>query len=283
MKLVTWNIQWGRGVDGRVDLDRIIDHARRFADFDVLCLQEVSDGFAELAGNDATDQFAGFASRLPGFVPVAGIATDLPGENGRRRRFGNMILSRYPVLQTFSHLLPWPPHAGVKSMQRVALEATLDTPLGALRVTTTHLEYYSPQQRRAQVERLRLLHHEAWMHSQNDPAGTPSDGPFHVTKRGGPAILTGDFNFLPESSDKALLTANIDGETPAYRDAWELLHPAAERPPTVGLYDKVQWPQEPFTFDFIFVSDDLAPRVKAVRADPQSDASDHQPMMIELG
>jgi len=282
MKLVTWNIQWGRGVDGRVDLDRIIDHARRFADFDVLCLQEVSDGFADLAGNDDTDQFAEFASRLPGFVPVAGIATDLPGEAGRRRRFGNMILSRYPVLQTFSHLLPWPPQAGVKSMQRVALETTLDTPLGALRVTTTHLEYYSPQQRRAQVERLRLLHHEAWMHSQIDPVGKPSDGPFHVSKRGGPAILTGDFNFLPESSDKALLTANIDGETPAYRDAWELLHPAAERPPTVGLYDKEQWPQEPFTFDFIFVSSDLAPRVRAVRADPGSDASDHQPMMIEL-
>lgn len=283
MKLVTWNIQWGRGVDGRVDLDRIIDHARRFADFDVLCLQEVSDGFADLAGNDDTDQFAGFASRLPGFVPIAGIATDLPGEAGKRRRFGNMILSRYPVLQTFSHLLPWPPQAGVKSMQRVALEATLDTPLGALRVTTTHLEYYSPQQRRAQVERLRLLHHEAWMQSQNDPVGSASDGPFHVPKRGGPAILTGDFNFLPDSSDKALLTANIDGETPAYQDAWELLHPAAERPPTVGLYDKVQWPQEPFTFDFIFVSSDLAPRVTAVRADPHSDASDHQPMMIELG
>ena len=36
MKLITWNIQWGRGADGRVDLDRIVAHAQRFADFDVL-------------------------------------------------------------------------------------------------------------------------------------------------------------------------------------------------------------------------------------------------------
>src|SRR5438445_3585789 len=32
MKLITWNIQWGRGADGRVDLERILAHARRLAD-----------------------------------------------------------------------------------------------------------------------------------------------------------------------------------------------------------------------------------------------------------
>jgi endonuclease/exonuclease/phosphatase family metal-dependent hydrolase len=39
---VTWNIQWGRGVDGRAYLDRIVGHARRVSDFEVLCLQEVA-------------------------------------------------------------------------------------------------------------------------------------------------------------------------------------------------------------------------------------------------
>ena len=47
MKLITWNIQWGLGIDGRVDLKRIVDDARRIADFDVLCLQEVSDNFGD--------------------------------------------------------------------------------------------------------------------------------------------------------------------------------------------------------------------------------------------
>ena len=39
MKLITWNIQWGLGIDGVFSLTRIVDHARQLADFDVLCLQ----------------------------------------------------------------------------------------------------------------------------------------------------------------------------------------------------------------------------------------------------
>ena len=96
MKLITWNIQWGRGMDGRVDLARIVAEARRIADFDVLCLQEVADGFSDLEGHDGGNQFAQIAALLPGYAPIEGIAVDLPGE-GARRRFGNMILSRLPV------------------------------------------------------------------------------------------------------------------------------------------------------------------------------------------
>ncbi|HEX7498741.1 MAG TPA: endonuclease/exonuclease/phosphatase family protein, partial [Polyangia bacterium] len=65
MKLVTWNIQWGRGTDGRVDLDRIVAHARRFADFDVMCLQEVSAGHIQLPGCDGGDQFERLTALLP--------------------------------------------------------------------------------------------------------------------------------------------------------------------------------------------------------------------------
>ena len=42
MRLVDWNIQWGRGVDGRVDLARIVREAESLCDFDVLCVQELS-------------------------------------------------------------------------------------------------------------------------------------------------------------------------------------------------------------------------------------------------
>lgn len=283
MRLLTWNIQWGRGADGRVDLDRIVAHAQRFADFDVLCLQEVSAGYRELPGNDGADQFAEIAERLPGFTAVAGFATDVPDEGTRgRRRFGNMILSRYPVLQVFPHLLPWPAEAGVRSMQRVAVEATLEMPLGLVRVTTTHLEYYSAKQRRAQVERLRQLHQEACGHARIDPHATLADGPFHRPPRARSAILTGDFNFLPDAPDKMFMTSPIDPATPAYRDAWRIAHPDKPHPPTVGVFDKLQWPGPPFTFDFVFVSEDLADKVRDVRVDPASDASDHQPVLVEL-
>ena len=282
MKLITWNIQWGRGADGRVDLERILAHARRLADFDVLCLQEVSAGYPELPGGDGSDQFRALAKRLPEFTAIAGVATDAPRTGGGRRAFGNMILSRLPVLQVFRHLLPWPADAGVMSMQRVAVEATLRTPFGLLRVTTTHLEYYSLLQRSAQVERLRELHREAVAQSRAQRPGGIGDGAFEHMPRGGPAILTGDFNFLPDAAERNALLADFGDDTPAYRDAWLIAHPGQPHAPSVGLYDKAQWPGPPFTFDFVFVSADLAPRVGNVRIDAQSDASDHQPLLLEL-
>ncbi|MBT9594837.1 MAG: endonuclease/exonuclease/phosphatase family protein [Vitreoscilla sp.] len=282
MKLITWNIQWGRGVDGRVDLDRVVAHAQRFADFDVLCVQEVSAGHHQLSGCDGSDQFEQLATRLGGYEPVAGVATDVLGSDGRRRRFGNMLFSRLPVRQVFRHLLPWPVEAGVMSMQRVAIEATLDTPLGLLRVTTTHLEYYSAHQRAAQIDRLRELHREAVAHARSPRPGTASDGAFEPMPRAAAAVLVGDLNFKPGDPDHSRLLAPMGPGTPAYRDAWELAHACRPHVPTVGVHDKEQWPGEPFTFDFVCVSEDIAGRVCDVRVDETTTASDHQPMLLEL-
>jgi len=110
MILITWNVQWCRGVDGRVDPARIAAEARKLADFDVLCLQEIADNFPHprLAGSAGEDQFAVLAALLPGFTAIGGVAVDHPGDGGRRRKFGNMILSRLPVRQAYRHLLPSP-------------------------------------------------------------------------------------------------------------------------------------------------------------------------------
>lgn len=281
MLLMTWNIQWGRGVDGRVDLDRIVAHARRFADADVLCVQEVSDGFPALGGCDGSDQFAALADRLPGYSAVRGIGTDLPGPGARRRRFGNMLFSRWPVQQVFCHLLPWPA-APSMSMQRVAIEATLDAPLGPLRVTTTHLEYDAASQRAAQVERLRALHAEAVAHARCPRDGDANAGPFEHVPRAAASIVCGDFNFRPDAAEHQRLCAPFDDGTPAYHDAWTLAHGDTPHAHTIGLYDKVQWPGESFACDFFFVSADLAARVRDVRVDAITDASDHQPVLLEL-
>ena len=282
MRLITWNIQWARGADGRVDLDRVVAHARRFADFDVLCLQEVSAGYPELAGCDGSDQFAGLAARLPGYVAIESTATDAPHPSGQRRRFGNMLFSRLPVHAVFRHLLPWPADPAVLSMARCALEATVMTPLGPLRVTTTHLEYYSALQRAAQVERLRDLHGEAVAQAVRARPGTASDGPFDAVARGAPAVLAGDFNFTVDAVERLRLMSPIDAATPSYRDAWEIAQPGAAHAPTVGVHDQIQWPGPPFTCDFIFVSADIAGRVRQVEVDMMSDASDHQPMLLVL-
>src|SRR4051812_45239808 len=143
MKLVTWNIQWGCGMDGRVDLRRIVSTARELADFDVICFQEVADNFPALEGNDDRDQFAELEGLLPGYARAEAYAVDAPGEGVRRRRFGYAIFSRHRVLAVRRHSLPWPTDPSRKSMPRVAVEATLEAPMGPVRVTCTHLEYYS--------------------------------------------------------------------------------------------------------------------------------------------
>ena len=73
-------------MDGRVDLARIVSEAQRLADFDVLCLQEVADGFTDLEASTGDNQFAWLAELLPGYIPVEGIAVDLPGTGSGRRR-----------------------------------------------------------------------------------------------------------------------------------------------------------------------------------------------------
>jgi len=282
MQLITWNIQWGRGADGVVDPQRILRVCREMGDPDVLCFQEVGRNFPGLAGSEGRDSFAALAAGLPGWTAVEGIGVDTLGTAGARRQFGELILTRRPVLAAFRHLLPWPADPGVPTMQRVALEVVIAGRRGPLRVTTTHLEYYSARQRAAQVERLRELQAEAASHAGDLPFPAKADGPFETRPRPRSGILTADFNFRPEDPPYARLQAPIEGG-PAYRDAWRIRHGAAPHAPTLGLYDKAQWPGEPFACDFIFVTEDLAARVEDVVVDGATQASDHQPVLLKLG
>lgn len=287
MKLITWNFQQGRGRDGVPDLEGAIDYVRSLADFDVLCLQEVSAGYDhpdnpdQPARREGSDQFAQLAALLPGFTAHAGVVTDTAGPGGRRA-FGNMIFSRYPVLQVFRHSLPWPADPGVMSMQRGALEATVDTPLGLVRLTTTHLEYFSVLQRSAQVARLRELHREALMHARSIRPGGASAGPFRAVPRAAAALLTGDFNFLPGSNEHTDLLAPFDDALPRYCDVWQLTHPGTPHAPTVGLHDRSPGAAPPFTFDFVCVSEDLSKRVRHLTVDAGDTGSTHQPVLVEL-
>ncbi|CAB3793227.1 endonuclease/exonuclease/phosphatase family protein [Paraburkholderia fynbosensis] len=290
MKLVDWNIQWGLGVDGRVDLGRIVREARALCDFDVLCLQEVTRGFNDepqaggLKGHPSPDQFAELATLLPEMTVIDAIGSDLPSLRdglAPRRQFGNAIATRLPVRQVLRHSLPWPADPAKPSMLRVALEAVLDTDVGPLRVISTHLEFYSDKQRLAQVERLRELHREACDHARHPAKAEKPDSPFADTARPMSAILCGDFNSAFEEAAYCRMLEPV-ADAPAFADAWSCAHPGEPRAATVGLYDHEQWPDGPFACDFIFVTDDLAPRVEACDVNQHSRASDHQPMWLTL-
>jgi endonuclease/exonuclease/phosphatase family metal-dependent hydrolase len=282
MKLITWNIQWCRGCDGRVDPARIGKVAREMADFDVLCLQEVASNYPDLPGSSGENQYEVLAGLFPGYTVVKGAAIDAISPRGERREFGNAFVTRAPILQVFRHLLPRPADPSAPSMQRSAIEVVLDLPSGPLRVTTTHLEYYSAMQRAAQVERLREWQAEAAGHASAPARKEKDGGPFQALPRPASGILTADFNFRPADPLHARLQSPLGAGVPAYRDAWALHHPGEPHAPTLGVHDREQWPGPPFACDFIFVTEDIAHRVEDVVVNGSTDASDHQPVLLVL-
>ncbi len=282
MRLISWNVQWCRGIDGAVDAARIARTAGKLSDFDVLCLQEVAVNFPGLPGSRGEDQVAQLSAALPGFSAHYAIATDVDDGKGGRSHFGNLLLSRLPVLQVYRHLLPWPADPAVSSMQRVAVEAVVQAAWGPLRVTTTHLEYYSAAQRLAQVGALRALHQEACGHAQRPRVTDGAGQPFQAWPRPASALLAGDFNCKPDQHEHRLVSAPFDdATTPALVDAWTVAHPGMAHPPSAGVHED-SWAKPPYCCDFIFVTGDLAARVRDVRIDAGTKASDHQPVLIDL-
>jgi endonuclease/exonuclease/phosphatase family metal-dependent hydrolase len=223
VSILSWNIQFGLGVDGRVDLARIARVCAEMGDADILCFQEVSDGFGALATGAERDQVAELAGLFARHEPVFVPAVDRRAEGGARRRFGNLILSRLPVLDVVSHALPRPADARVIHMRRQALEVVVAIGDRALRVVTTHLEYHSLAQRLAQARHLAALEAE-W----TDAAASPppaGKGPYGALPPIDGTVLCGDFNFPPdEASYAAMLAPGALGARLV--DAWPALHGA---------------------------------------------------------
>jgi endonuclease/exonuclease/phosphatase family metal-dependent hydrolase len=276
--VVTWNIQAGLGCDGITDLGRIADTIRA-RDPDIICLQEVAQNVAEIGGGD--DQVERLAGLFAGYHAVFGAAIDRAGGDGARRaRFGNLILSRLPVMQIFTHPLPQPAVPGVKHMPRQATEIVAETAAGQLRVVTTHLEYHSEVQRIAQANYLRGLQAEAEANVAM-PGLDPGNGIYALAPRPASALYCGDFNAAPGDAVHALMTAPLTTGT-VLRNAWSVFRPEVPHPPTTGVFDRRQWSQGPHCRDYFFVTEDLAGRIADIAVNVETDQSDHQPVILRL-
>jgi endonuclease/exonuclease/phosphatase family metal-dependent hydrolase len=277
MKLITWNIQWGLGADGVMDPARIVAHAKSMADFDVLCLQEVAHNFPELAGRPEHDQFRFFSDLLPEFEAAGFAPLEIRDADGRPKRFGNLILSRFPVIQVLRHTLPWEA-AATRNMPRGLIETIVATPSGPLRIMTTHLEYSHPQLRAAQVEAVRDIHRMAC-----DRAMTPrEDGPgtYVLTSAPVSAILTGDFNMRPDDPTKTRISDPYPGGQMRLMDSWTVANPSTPHPDSACIVD--QSFAAPHCCDYVFVTEDLVSRLSRVVYDTETRVSDHQPVLMEL-
>ena len=194
-----------------------------------------------------------------------------------------MILSRLPVRQVFRHLLPFPVEPGVNGMPRIALEAAIVAPFGEVRVITTHIEWYSKVQRTAQIDALRMIYAQGREHAEKGSITDTSGGPFHTHLRPAPTIITGDFNLEPVDPLHARMKEPFTDGSPALLDAWEALNPGVAHPSTFCIYMKMEPGGPELHCDFYFVSADLRSRLKSIRVDQQTQASDHQPVILELG
>ena len=288
MKVVTYNIQYGRGRDGRFDLDRIADE---ISGADLIALQEVERFWSRSGG---VDQPRLIARHFPDHHWAYGPGVDLhlagvgPGEDsaGRRRQFGNMLLSRAPLLTVRHHLLPKLGSVGPPmSLQRSALEAVVAVHGGHLRVYSVHLTHLSAETRLPQVEALLRIQANAVRE------GSPVSGSGLAqewTQDGMPppmprdAILLGDFNMLPDSEEYDRIvgpTSPYGGRITSpegFVDAWVEAGNAIEAGPTAEVRGR------PARLDYCFVSAGLKDRIRAVRVDSDAVGSDHQPVRMDI-
>lgn len=284
MKIITWNVQWFCGLDGVVDIARVVKAANAMADFDVICMQEVAVNYPQLEGNASHDQPAILQSLLPGFDVFFGAAVDeLAPDGASRQRFGNIIASRLPIAQIHHYALPYPADAtpgSVRSMPRMCSSATVLTEFGPVRIMTTHLEFYSPSMRMAQVRELLRLHAQGCALAAHPPLLDDSGGPFQSKPHTAHCILTGDFNFEPSGDEYTLLQSKRNGAS-QWRDAWTTLNHNQPHAPTFRLHDRRYGPV-PIACDFLFVSDTLTPHLKRIGVNLDTKVSDHQPVLLEL-
>ena len=280
--ILSWNIQNGKNLAGDISLQRIARVIDSMGTPEVICLQEVSRGLTLSAAAGAPDQVGELATLFPGYEIVFGAGVDaLAASGGRRWQFGNAVLTRLPLLLALTHPLPRPGVGDTRHMMRQATEVVVAARGGALRIVNLHLEFHSTAQRMAQVERLRELQREA-LDERRLPPRTDPDGPYQAVARPVDTVFCGDFNMLLDSPEYRRMLDPIADESSPLRDAWRLLHPELAHAPTCGVHDRVQWPEGAHCRDFFFVAGRCVGSLRDLRVDTVTDASDHQPLLLDL-
>ena len=278
--LVSWNIQYGKGVDGRIDLSRIVETVHKDGLPDVLCLQEISRNYPSTA--DGADQVKELENLFPDYESFFGAVHDrLGGKEKTRKQFGNLVLTRLSPVQVLHHLLPSPADPKVKFMSRQVAELLIPVNTIDLRVMTTHLEFFSEIQQLAQIQRIREIHKEASCQFHNPGKDMP-DTPFELVIRPEKTVICGDFNFIPDSTFYRKMLAKFSDKKMGLVDAWRTHKEGSPHTPTCGIFDIKQWKKGPHCRDYFFISQSLVQKVNQVSVNTETDASDHQPIRLVL-
>lgn len=144
IRVLSYNIHHGAGVDSKIDLERIAKVIRS-VDPDIVMLQEVDQNVRRSKGVDQAARLA----ELTGLSAVFGGNIDLQGG-----KYGNAILTRLPLIEYRNHSLP----NVDDGEQRGALDATVWFLGMPLRVICTHFDHRrDPRERIASAQQLNSL------------------------------------------------------------------------------------------------------------------------------
>ena len=283
MKIISYNIQYGKGMDGEFDLVRT---CKRIRTADIICLQEVEQGW-QRSGN--VNQPAEIEGLLPTYYCVYGASFDVDASVrsahgaviNKRRKHGNMIISRWPILSSRCFNLPKFHYDDKFNMQMGFIEAVIDTGDQVLRVYSYHAGYLESEERIAQVQEFAQVFNRspaeqgAWS-GKADIDGYDWGNGRKKSLMPESAIVCGDFNSNHESEEYRLLL-----EQTGLVDCWAVTGSDEINVQTCkrGITNDIKVSGK---IDHILVTPDLSSGIRKVLVDHDFDGSDHKPVEIAL-
>jgi len=266
-----------KGVDDVTSIDRIAAVLKEMGDADVICCQEIAQEF-DSSGQATMDQVSALAAYFPEHAVFYGPAFDHTID-GKRRRFGNLMLTRLPVMSVTNHRLPQPADPETVNMPRQLMELLVEWDGQPYRIMSTHLEYFSTLQLNAQIDYLNNAYREFCARALA-PGKAWEEGFYLAPLETLNTILCGDLNLTPSSDQYQQLVAQEQDRS--MLDAWVVLNPEQPHPPTCGIFDYAQWPEGPHCRDYFLISPGLVGSIRELSVDTQTNASDHQPVKLLL-
>jgi endonuclease/exonuclease/phosphatase family metal-dependent hydrolase len=175
LRVMTYNIHVGIGMDKKLDLQRIADVINRERP-DLVGLQEVDRGVRRTEGKDEIAELAAMTQMSFAFAP------NLDYQGGK---YGVAILSRWPIKSTVHRMFENKRESERRGMLRTEIQ--LDK-RQTITFVTTHLDY--------QFDDGRLFETEQLMQFLSDVKG--------------PLIVVADLNDVPEGSSYKLMRTKFD-------------------------------------------------------------------------